>query len=488
MLAVDTNISILFDKVGFAPNSTYQQAILDAPHRFILVTGGGRGGKSMVAKAKWMKNWLADQEKHPEDGDGVGDPFLYWLIGKSYSETRREFFYINDDLQLLGFKKPDLDWTKRVDPGHIELKLPKDRHPRLRIETKSSSDITKMSQDPPHGIIVCEAGQQDVVVLERCQERVLEKDGWVLFIGTMEESVGWFPSLAPQWASGANNRKSFRLPTYANSTVFPGGRNDPKIVEIIANSSDQFVSERIEGIPVPPKGLVFPEFRADVHVRQCERVPGERVYIWVDPGYSGSYYAVEIANVISGQVRIFDEIYVKGKTTEDIIEICLDRDWWKEKDIRGVADRYVAQHHGQRPLQEIWVAEPARLYMNHSKEPIPIGAGTDRMKTMLKMDPITHGPKFIIDPRCEGLISEFGAAPNPDDGQLRAYRWGTDREGNVIGKNPKDNNNDAIKAVIYGLIDRFGYTQRQGSSTIKVHRRNGRRAVVAGPPGLHDGR
>jgi hypothetical protein len=471
-LEVKEDVSALFEQVGFAPNSTFQQAILEAPHKFILVTGGGRGGKSMVAKAKWMQRWVEDKAKHPEDGNGAGDPFLYWLIGQSYGETRREFFYINDDLQLLGFQKPILEWTTRVDPGYIQIKLPGERHPRLRIETKSSQDITKMSQDPPHGIIVCEAGQQSVEVLERCQERVVEKDGWVLYIGTMEESVGWFPSLAPQWASGANNRKSFRLPMYANSTIFPGGRNDPKILDLIANSSDQFVSERIEGIPVPPKGLVFPEFRPDVHVQHCERVPGERVYIWEDPGYSGSYHAVEIANVISGQVRIFDEIYVKGLTTEEIIEICMARDWWKERDKWGVADLYVEQHHAQRPLQQIW-NEKARLHMNTNRVRIP--EGTERMKTMLKMDPITHGPKIIISPVCKGLISEFGAAPNPDNGQLRAYRWGTDREGNVMGKNPRDANNDAIKAVIYGLVDRFGYTHREDGGTIKVQRRNGSR-------------
>ena len=62
-------------------------------------------------------------------------------------------------------------------------------------------------------------------------------------------------------------------------------------------------------------------------------------------------------------------------------------------------------------------------------------------------------------------------SPNPDDGQLRAYRWGTDREGNVVGRVPKDANNDALKAVTYGLIDRFGYTQSANRKSIPVRRR-----------------
>lgn len=465
---VQDDVDVLFQQIGFEPNSQFQRDILDAPHRFIEVTGGEQGGKSVVAKAKLEKNWPIDMQRNPTDGTGSGPPILYWLIGQSYGETEREFGYLSDDLTALGLP---VNATKRVDPGSIEVKFPDERHPRLRIETKSGQDVRKMSKDAPHGIILCEAGQLDIAVFERAQGRVTPKNGWLLLVGTMETSVGWFPSLAGQWASGADNRKSFRLPSYANTALYPEGRSDPKILELKRNSSDEFFMERIEGIPVPPKGLVFPEFRADVHIRECKWVPGERVYIWEDPGYSGSYHAILVANIISGQVRIFDEIYLKGYTTDSIIDICMGREWWKEPDKRGVADIYVEQHHGQRPLQQIWM-EKARLHMATNK--VRVDEGTERLKTLLEMDKITHGPKIIISPVCKGLISEFGAAPNPDDGQLRAYRWGTDREGNVVGRNPKDANNDAIKALVYGAIDYFGYTQRQGSSTIKVHRRNGR--------------
>ncbi|MEO1995834.1 MAG: hypothetical protein ABGZ17_11230, partial [Planctomycetaceae bacterium] len=87
---------------------------------------------------------------------------------------------------------------------------------------------------------------------------------------------------------------------------------------------------------------------------------------------------------------------------------------------------------------EVWLKEYP-LYMSSNK--VRINEGIERMKSFLKIDPITHGPRLIVDPGCRGIISEFGASPNPDDGQLRAYRWGTDREGNVVGRVPKDANN-----------------------------------------------
>jgi len=102
---------------------------------------------------------------------------------------------------------------------------------------------------------------------------------------------------------------------------------------------------------------------------------------------------------------------------------------------------------------------------------VGIPEGIERLKSFLKIDPVTHGPRMLIDPFCRGIISEFGASSNPDDGQLRAYRWTTDREGNVTGRVPKDANNDAIKAVTYGLVDRFGYTQASMRRKIPVKRR-----------------
>ena len=460
-------IAALFEQCGFEPNSDFQREILDTSHRFVQVTGGEQGGKSVVASKFLLKRWPSDMQKNPNEGTGEGMPILYWLIGHSYAETEKEFTYISDDFTAI-FGEGIVKATKRIDPGKIEVVFPGERHPRLRIETKSGQDVRKMSKDAPHGIILCEAGQLDIAVFERAQGRVTPRNAWLLNVGTMEESVGWFPMLAAEWASGADDRKSFRLPMYANSSLFPGGRNDPKILDLERNSSDDFFMERVEGIPVPPRGLVFPEFRPDIHISSVERVKGEPVYIWVDPGYSGSYYAVEIANVIDGQVRIFDEIYEKGKITEEITSICMNRKWWREPSKYGVADIAVHQHQGMPPMYQVWMSQTG-LHMASRKVGIP--EGIERMKSFLKIDPITHGPRLIVDPKCRGIISEFGASPNPDDGQLRAYRWGTDREGNVVGRVPKDANNDALKAVTYGLIDRFGYTQHTNRRSIPVRRR-----------------
>ena len=103
-------------------------------------------------------------------------------------------------------------------------------------------------------------------------------------------------------------------------------------------------------------------------------------------------------------------------------------------------------------------------------EKIRINDGTERLKSMLKLDPSTHEPKIVINPRCKGLLSELGYAPNPFDGQTKVYKWKTDRDGNTVGNQPEDKYNHSVKALIYGLVNRFGYSYLSTRNSIPVRR------------------
>jgi hypothetical protein len=86
----------------------------------------------------------------------------------------------------------------------------------------------------------------------------------------------------------------------------------------------------------------------------------------------------------------------------------------------------------------------------------------------LKFDPLTDEPGVVFDPSMKGILSNFGAYPDPFDGQTRVYRWKQDRDGQVYGNVPEDKHNHGIKALGYGLVDRFGYVRSMGNSTIKI--------------------
>ena len=435
----------LYDKVGFTPTDE-QVAILESPYRFNLVAGGEQAGKSMVASKYLLGRFMETEE-----------PGLYWLVAADYERTRAEFEYLVQDFATLGILKQA---SKRVDPGYIVLA------DGTRIETKSAKDPRTLAMRAPHGILGCEASQLDMETFFRLRGRCAPKRGWMFLAGTFEGSLGWYPQMYTAWAAGADpEAKAYSLPSWTNKYLYPGGREDPEIQRLKEVASDDFYMERIEGKPSPPKGLVFTEFRPDAHVVDVEYVPDVPVHLWMDPGYAGGY-AVEVIQVQGEQIQVIDEIYEVGLVTDEIIDIAKSRPWWPDVKF-GVIDIAGNQHQAMAAPAEVWLQQ-AGLYLSSQK--VKINEGTERLKGWLKIDPRTHAPRIVFSPKCIGIMSEFGMAPNPFDGQTRAYRWKTDREGNIVGDTPEDKYNHGVKAIIYGLIDRFGYSYVQGHDRIKVRR------------------
>ena len=441
--AVDVK-SYLYQKVGFKPTEL-QERILQCDKRFILVAGGEQAGKSYVASKFLLGRCFEDGEKS-----------LYWLVAADYERTRAEFEYLAEDFAKLGILA---EVSKRIDPGKIVLV------DGTRIETKSAKDPRTLAMRAPNGILGCEASQLDLETFYRLRGRVAPKRGWLFLSGTHEGSLGWYPQMQIAWEHGMGDEVSFNLPSYSNFHLYPGGKDDPEIQRLMRDSSDDFFLERIEGIPSPPRGIVFPEFRPDIHVQDVSYVKDTPVQIWMDPGYAGAY-AVMAVQEINGQFWVIDEIYEQGLITSEIIQLAQNKEWWPDVK-HGVIDIAGLQHQSMAAPAEVWL-EQTGLYLNYNK--VRINDGTERLKGFLKPDPLTNTPKLVVAPHCQGLLSEFGAAPNPFDGQTRAYRWKTDRDGSILGETPEDKYNHAIKALIYGIIDKYGYGYVQNREKIRVRR------------------
>ena len=439
-------VDVLYDKVDFVPTEL-QSPILNSRKRFILVAGGEQAGKSMVASKYLLGRFL--------ETDGAG---LFWLVAADYERTRAEFEYLVEDFGNLGLLK---EASKRVDPGRIILA------DDTRIETKSAKDPRTLAMRAPNGIVGCEASQLDLETFNRLRGRCAPKRGWMFLSGTFEGSLGWYPQMFQSWQHSSNkDEQSFSLPSYSNQYLYPGGRDDPEILALERASSDDFFMERIEGIPSPPSGMVFTEIRPDIHVQDVKYEPDVPVHIWIDPGYAEAY-ACEIVQIVNDQVRVIDEIYERDLVTDDMIDIAQSRPWWRDARF-GVIDVAGFQHQAMAAPAERWM-DRTGIYFDSQK--IRINEGTERLKSFLKTDPVDQRePRIVFNPDCTGILSEFGVMPNPFDGQTRAYRWKMDRDGNIVGETPQDQYNHGVKAVIYGLINRYGYGYITENSTIKVRR------------------
>ncbi len=455
------DIDYALDKFGHTL-SPEQAAIVYCQAREVLGGGGERAGKSFVASDYLnVRFWEGS---------------LYWIAGKDYDRCHAEFEYTAKVMMQIGAVRPENistpksgEWSMKLETGCV-------------IKTWSLKDWLKVGSEAPDGIIECEVAQMTLQEHRRLRDRTAEKRGWLVGTGTFEGSLGWYPELWKLYQLPGQQGQSFSLPSWSNKVVYPGGYEDEEIQRLKANNSEDYFNERFGGIPSPPHGLVFPEFRYLTHVTEIDIVDTP-VYLWIDPGYAGAY-AVEVVQVINDVVCVVDEVYVQGKVTEQVTQIVMQKPWFKLVQ-GGVVDIAARQHQAMPAVEEIW--RTPRLGREQDGWPgIPVHSarvveteGRERLHTFLTVNPIDHQPHLLIDPKCTGILSEFGVCPNPFSGMAEPYKWKEDRIGVVVGQAPEDKNNHGIKAVIYGIVEKFGFVTRSNRPSRPVSNVT-RRAVPVG--------
>lgn len=398
-----------------------------------LIAGGERAGKSLCASRELDKHWFT--ENLPLNKKG-----LFWLLGDDYEACRGEWEHLVEDftkLEVLACPP-----TKNIDPGEIRLQ------DGTRIVTKSGRYPEKIATVAPDGIVICEAGQLEYEVFLRAKSRLAEKRGWLYMSGTFEEEdyVGWYRELFDLGQSANQlELKSFSLPTWTNTIIFPGGRNDPEILKQEAGMTKERFQERFGGVPCPKTGRVITEFANAIHVRDCPFDKNLVVEIAVDPGYDGASVVLAIQDW-GEQLAVIDEIYVQGVVTADIILMAKKKQWW-DAVVGGAIDIAGKQHQAMRAPVELWTDASVSL---RSKK-INVEDGIDLLRTHLKQHPVDGRPGIVIDSKCRGFISECGGGKSPVDGGGIWMR-------NKHTLKPLELNDHACKALIYYLSSKFGFT------------------------------
>ena len=449
--------------LGYEPTDS-QRKILDSSRRQVQVLGGFRGGKSRTMS---MMALLLTVQFIARYGDRAGGQ-VAWLVGQDYERCRAEWEHPDGSLSLDFAKLGMLKWVSNtIDPGRMEIFVPGADKP-FTIRTKSAADPTSLGMESPIWIMIVEAAHVTHDVYERLYSRTSEARtrwgspfGALLMSGTSEGAQGWYPAMYTAWQSpviqDVLDVESFSLPSHSNVYIYPGGELNPEIMHLKETLPENVYRERPLGIPVPPSGLVHPAFDKNVHIRECEYDVNLPLWLGMDPGYSGqpSNYVVAVWQYQGEQWRAIDEIWMNkfknpNFTHEDMVHACQMKPWWKsvEKNMCTAWIDVSAERHADanRPAVEIW-RKHAGLTVLSKK--VGLNAGIDRMDAMLKVNSFTGEPNAVLSPKCELGISEFGAGPNPQTGNLSPYQWPAKSDGTVTGTRPTDAHNDFIKASTY---------------------------------------
>lgn len=431
--------NLLFQALDYSP-SPEQSAFHNSTARFRLLAGGERAGKSFAAALDTLALALLN---------GYGD---YWIIGPTYALSRAEFDYIADAAASLALPISFLyNPPNPALPRHLSIQFP--NSPPINFFTRSARDPRRLAATPAHGILLAEAGQLPYTLFTKALGRLAQTRGFLTLAGTFETGFIWYRDLFKHWQPLASNPNSqyaaFSIPTWANRSLFPLGRNDPEILLLESSLPHNIFLERYGAIPASDHYLVFPEFNPQYHVSPIASFnPDLPTYIFVDPGYFPSAYAVVAAHFLPNPdglptILIFDLIYEHYHTTEQIIYSALSKQWWPTTR-EGVIDIAGTSHHAAKSHREIWHALTGiYLYANN----VPILDGIEILRTFLS-SPSPQSPRILFNPSLSPIFREFAN-----------YRKPTSSDGSIVSDLPIDRDNHALKAIAYGLFHYFPHPQ-----------------------------
>jgi hypothetical protein len=300
---------IWFKKTGYEPHGG-QRLVHYEPTRHRVLCNGRRWGKTLVGgkeceTAALVKNFL-------------GQPQIGWIIGPEYTDCEKEFRVIYNTFKSLGIDQVSTRFLNNVENGN------------MHIRTKWGFDLQCRSARHPESLVgegldfvlIVEAGRHKRRMWgDYVRPALSDKRGWSLTSGVPEGAAedsllyslfmrGQDPTKKSWW--------SIRMPSWTNTIVFPGGKNDPEILEAKDDLTDdefrrQYGAEFVERV-----GRVMAEWDSEVHIRDLEYNRRWPLYAAVDFGYTNDWVWLWIQVDVFGTVYVIGEERFRLRDTEDI--------------------------------------------------------------------------------------------------------------------------------------------------------------------------
>ena len=374
----------LFDKLGYKPHSQEQEECHYSYARFKIPCCGRRWGKTTFGG-----NELTAAALDLEKPDAV-----YWIVGPNYSLGEKEFriLYINliQKLQLGSRIKKQYN----VNQGQMRIQMPWG----TVIEVKSADRKEGLVGEGLDGVVMAEAAKHDKDTWDMFVRPALsDRRGWAIFPST-PQGYNWFQGL---WMLGQlpdfEEYESWRLPTWTNKAMYPGGLQDPEIMKLKRETPEITWLQEYAAEFVAYEGKIYTEFNPKIHVRDIEYNPAWRNYLVFDYGFVDPFVCLDIMVDPSDNVYVWREYQVTSMTT-----------WEHGNVIR--ARKNPPQYHIDSmfgdPRGADEAATLALILGPVLSEPVPWKVGIESVKSHMKIQP-DGSTKLFIDKSCEHLIRQL---------------------------------------------------------------------------------
>ena len=418
-----------FEQTGYIPHPG-QKTVHYNSTRHRVMSNGRRFGKSLCAGkevecAAFIRNYL-------------GDPLRGWIIGPNYGDAEKEFRVIYNTFKALGIDQLSSKFQKNVENGNMKIAT----NWGFEVECRSAQHPESLVGEGLDFVILAEGGRHlKRTFTEYVRPALSDKRGWSIMSGVPED-VSETNLLYWAYLRGQDKRysqwQSWQLPSWTNTSVFPGGRQDPEILEAEADLTEDEFRRQYGGEFVLKRGRVMKEWDDEVHIRDLEYNPKWPLFAAIDFGYRNDW------------VWLFLQLDPMNNRVYVIWE-----KRWRQTDTEMIA-REMALHPLTSNLTAMYVdpaaPDDAAILRRH------LGIGTrnntggeinPRMRMIrraLKQKPeyLEDGhpekmPGLMVDRKCTALIWEM----------REGYRWPetSSTEGKNASEIPMDDNNHGPEAL-----------------------------------------
>lgn len=306
-----------FEKTDYTPHEGQKQIHYD-PTRHRVLSNGRRWGKTLLGGKEsetmaFVKNFL-------------NLPMQGWIIGPEYNDCEKEFRVVYDTFKKLGVDQVSTKFLNNVESGS------------MRIHTSWGFDLQCRSAKHPDSLVgdgldfvLCvEAGRHHRrMFTEYVRPALSDKRGWSMMSGVPElasETSLLYWAYQQGQASHRTQWKSWRMPSWTNRVVFPGGRMDPEILDAEDDLTEDEFRRQYGGEFVERIGRVMKEWDDEIHlVEGLDYNPTMPLYVALDYGYTNDWVWLWIQRDIWGQNYVIGEERWRERDTEEVCDDILSR-------------------------------------------------------------------------------------------------------------------------------------------------------------------
>ena len=247
-------------------------------YRFRVASNGRRFGKTIMGGKEVEPMALLKSR-------GInGGPQLGWICGPQYSDAEKEFKVVYDSFRALGIDRTSLRFVNNPDNGSMHIKTSWG----FELLAKSAKHPETLVGDGLDFVLMVEAGRHHRRTWgQYIRPTLSDKKGWATFTG-VPEGKSEHSLLYALWQRGQDERfsnwHSWRLPSWTNTIIFPGGRQDPEILEAEADLTVDEFNRQYGAMFVDKVGSVMQEWDDEIHLTHQVYNPDWPLYAAVDYG------------------------------------------------------------------------------------------------------------------------------------------------------------------------------------------------------------